>query len=398
MKVLLVVDNYFPSRKSAAKHFRDLAIGLRNSGHEPVVLTPSELIQSGCEISIEEGVEVIRFKSAKLKHPSLLVRALREARLSLVAWWRAGTFLKKRRFDLIVYYSPTLFWAPLIWRLKRLWNAPSYLVLRDIAPQWMLDTGVLRKGPAYLVLKAAELFQYKVSNVIAVQSDGDLAHFAGAPARTRDKLDVLYNWAPTDEGEIPARGHRDRLGLTNKTIFFYGGTFGEAQDMDSILRLAFALREEESVFFLLVGAGTQLSRMENRIAADRLSNIRILPSLDQMDYLALVSEIDVGMISLSAGLKTHNIPGKILGYAYHGKPILANLNPGIDLGRMLQEYNAGLVSEGNFEILESNARLLISDPSLRAAMGRNSRRLLEDKFSTDYAVGHILGRLKKGNS
>jgi len=395
MKILLIVDTYFPSMKSAAKHFRDLAIELKRVGHEPVVLTPCDDILESYQCSVEEGVEIVRFQSARLKHPNLALRALREGLLSIVAWSKVKPYFKANRFDLIIYYSPTIFWAPLVWRLKRLWRVPAYLLLRDIVPQWMIDTGLLRRGPAYYLLRAAEKFQYSVSDVIAVQSDGDIKHFDDAPAHIRSKLDIVYNWAPTDEGTLPRGDYRKRLGLVEKIIFFYGGTFGHAQDMDSILRLASEMRQQDDVFFLLVGSGTQLARMELRVRAEGLGNVRIMPGLGQLDYLALVSEIDIGMISLSSGLKTHNIPGKILGYAYFAKPVLAKLNPGVDLGRLLKDYDAGLSSETDFEEFKAHAQVLADDSELRARMGRNNRRLLEEKFSSVAAVKAILGRVSQ---
>ena len=34
-------------------------------------------------------------------------------------------------------------------KLKRLWNCPAYLILRDIFPQWAVDAGVFSKGLIY---------------------------------------------------------------------------------------------------------------------------------------------------------------------------------------------------------------------------------------------------------
>ena len=44
--------------------------------------------------------------------------------------------------------------------------------------------------------------------------------------------------------------------------------------------------------------------------------------MSQGEYLSMVSEFDVGLISLDARLTSHNIPGKLLSYLYWGVPVL----------------------------------------------------------------------------
>ena len=113
--------------------------------------------------------------------------------------------------------------------------------------------------------------------------------------------------------------------------------------------------------------------------------------MEQQDYMRMIADIDVGMISLDRNLKTHNYPGKILGYMYHAKPILASINPGNDLQDILQTHEAGLVCHnGEDEMLYNQALQLINNPALRVQMGINGRNLLENKFSVSTAASQIL--------
>jgi len=99
----------------------------------------------------------------------------------------------------------------------------------------------------------------------------------------------------------------------------------------------------------------------------------------------------VGLISLDRNLKTQNFPGKMLGYMYHGKPILASINPGNDLKGILEEHQAGLVFiNGMDTALAEGARRLLRDRQLRDQLGRNARALLEKTFSSAHAAAQIL--------
>ena len=59
------------------------------------------------------------------------------------------------------------------------------------------------------------------------------------------------------------------------------------------------------------------------------------------EYLSMLSEFDVGLISLDYGLKTQNFPGKMLGYMYYSTPMLASINPGNDLKVILEDTRSG---------------------------------------------------------
>jgi glycosyltransferase involved in cell wall biosynthesis len=104
----------------------------------------------------------------------------------------------------------------------------------------------------------------------------------------------------------------------------------------------------------------------------------------------------VGLVSLARTLSTHNVPGKALPYMYWSLPILASLNPGNDLVAVLRATEAGFaVESGDGEGLVAAARRLADDAGLRARMGRNARRLLEERFSAAAAARQITKRWQK---
>jgi glycosyltransferase involved in cell wall biosynthesis len=386
-----LVDCYFPTLKSAAKHVRDLGCEFRARGHEVIVVTPGESISGGFELSIEDDLTIARVKAGKLKGAWRPLRAFREARLSARIWKRGKHFFEKNPCDLIVFYSPTIFWGSLVRKLKELWGCPAYLVLRDIWPQFLVDIHVLRKGWGYQFFRKKELEQNESADVIGVQSPGDLRYFADEFPAARYRLEVLFNWATPNELNVPSSNYRERLGLQDKVVFFYGGNFGVAQDLDNILRLAKNLENEPHVFFLLVGWGSEVDHLKTAIRERGMKNIRLLPAVPQAEYLAMVAEFDVGLISLDRRFRIQNIPGKLMAYLYHAKPVLASVNPGNDLAQILEESSAGYCCQnGDDQTLARHASLLASNENLRRRLGQNGRRLLEQTFAVAKAADQIL--------
>jgi len=391
MNILILVDCYLPSTKASAKLIHDLACEFYHQGYTVTVVAPDDKLSANVLVTNEQGVRIVRFKTGKIKTASRFVRALNEMRLSSLLWKRGKSFFLKNCFDVIVYYTPSIFWGSIVKRLKDLYNCHSYLILRDIFPQWAVDAGILNEGIIYRYFKWKETQNYNAADIIGVQSPANLLYFEENGTDGKYQLEVLYNWATLQEYNIPSENHRERLGLQGKVVFFYGGNIGIAQDMDNIIRLANNLRDESSAYFLLVGDGSEVSRLRDDIKSKGLTNIALHEAVEQQEYLSMLSEFDVGLISIARGLRTQNFPGKMLGYMYCSMPILASINPGNDLKTILELQQAGLVCiNGDDERFAENAITLLENKDLRHRLGNNAHFLLKDKFSVSNAAKQIM--------
>ena len=397
MRILLLVDNYYPSTKSVARIMRDLALELVRLGHDVKVAAASDDLPQKVSVTQEDGTTVLRVNTGGLKINARALRGWRESRLSARMWRGGKNFFRSNPCDLIIFYSPSIFFGALVHKLKQLWNCPSYLVHRDIFPKWALDAGALKPGLVYNFLRRKELEHYDVSDLIGVETPGNLRYFAEELGHKNYPLEVLLNWA--DMAGKPSPGDsrlRQELGLVGKVVFFFGGNIGVAQDMDNILRLAASVRDHRNIFFLLVGSGSEVERLNAVIARQNLLNVRILPPVPQPEYLASVAQFDVGVITLDRRLKSNNLTGKLLGYLQCGIPVLASLNPGNDLGPILRDSDAGIACEnGDDAGLRAAALLLASNPALRSRMGANARALGETRFSVHAAALQIISRFDR---
>ncbi len=395
MRISIIVDCYYPHSTASAKLVHDLGIELHKQGHSVTVITPNCLNDNDLELSTESELTVARIKTGKLKGVSRLSRAIREAQLSATMWRKGKDFFRNHPCDLILFYSPSIFFGELVRKLKSLWKCPSYLILRDIFPQWAVDAGVMKKGLAYKYFRMKELEQYAAADIIGVQSQANLDYFTTNLPNKRYDLEVIHNWTTLNDQEFVPANYREKLGLQDKVVFFYGGNIGVAQDIDNIVRLADRLMAHTEIQFLLVGDGSEVERLKALIVEKELTNISILPPVGQQEYLAMLSEFDIGLISLDKRLQTQNFPGKLLGYMYFSKPMLCSVNPGNDLKTMLERSEAGLCSlNGEDSVLLANALSLAKDAALRQKIGSNARQLLEQDFAVSVVARRILSHFK----
>ncbi len=395
MKICLIIDDYLPeSTKIGAKMMHELAVEFVSRGHTVTVVTPTPGLRSRFEILALDGVVICRFCSGEIKNISKAKRAVNETLLSYRAWHVYKKYFQQHPHDQIIYYSPTIFWGHLVSRLKKLWGASSYLVLRDFFPQWAIDSGMLgAKSPITCYFRLFESLSYRAADFIGIQSPKNLAWFS-ENSKIKKPLDLLYNWAANDPITVNSNCYRQKLGLQNKVVFFYGGNIGHAQDMMNIVRLAKALRSEHSAHFVLVGAGDEVELVRNSIRLHDLCNMTLLSPVEQNEFKKMLAEFDVGLFSLNRKHTTHNFPGKTLGYMVQGKPILGSINPKNDLQDIIEEAKAGLVTiNGDDADLLNNALKLLHNTGLREKMGANAKQLLLDVFSVQAAASKILAQM-----
>jgi hypothetical protein len=171
VRIALIADAYPPRRTSGAVQVRDLARELVSQGHEVTVLVPFQSRNAPWEIESVGGVQVLSVAAVTTKDvgyvrrtiaeallPFRMLRGLRDSPLGSVQWQAA------------IWYSPSIFLGILVGALRRSTRCRSYLILRDIFPEWAVDMGLLRKGLAYRFFKGIEWIQYAVADVIGVQS------------------------------------------------------------------------------------------------------------------------------------------------------------------------------------------------------------------------------------
>ena len=391
MNVLLLTDDYLPSTKSAALMMAQLTQELVRQGHAVTVATPCSRLKKSCCETAESGLEVIRFRSGAFKNVNKILRCINESLFTCRLLLGAGKKLKQRKIDLIVTYSPSIFWGPAVWYLKHYHHCRTYLILRDIFPQWVIDSGNLgRYSPITAYFRFFEWLNYLAADRIGVQMPGNLNYFSSR-IQLRNKTEVLYNWFDTAGSLQQGSGLRERFGWRDKVIFFFGGNIGQAHDMRNLVRLAERMKQYPQARFLLVGNGDEFEMIQTAREKQELDNLILLPPVPQEEYFRLLSQIDIGLFSLHPSHRTQNFPGKLLGYMAYGKPILGSVNAGNDIAGILESAQAGLVCiNPDDEAFAANAIRLLNNAEERRQMGKSARRLLEECFSVSSATEHLM--------
>lgn len=396
MRIALIADVYPPLRTSGAVQLRDLSLEFVNQGHDVTMMVAAPGLDVPFRVEDWRSVRVVRLKTFKTKDigyvhrtlneflmPFAMLRNLRKSPLAVEKW------------DGIAWYSPTIFLGPIVSALKRASACRSYLIIRDIFPEWSVDMGLMGRGLPYRILKAIAKYQYSVADVIGVQTQGNCSYFTDWLKGPSRRVEVLQNWLAS----APAAGCSisiDQTALAGRSIFVYAGNMGIAQGMGILLELAERLKARADIGFLFVGRGSEAQRLRAQAKQRALDNVVFFDEIDPDEIPGLYAQCDVGLIALDPRHKTHNIPGKFLSYMQAGLPVLASINPGNDLAELISAQQVGRVcTDASAQSMAVNALELISAIGKDPGIKDRCKRLASQLFSPEVAAKQIVSALQR---
>jgi glycosyltransferase involved in cell wall biosynthesis len=392
LQIVLISTDYPPLRTSTAVLVRDLAEQFAALGHRIVVLAPSP-IEQPWEMETSNGVEVLRLSAPPTRLASNARRALAEMWLPLAMLRNLRKSpLRSEQWDLVVWFSPPIFYRPLISALRRVSGdrACNYMILRDIFPEWAVDLGILKKGLAYFALRAIAVSHYAVADAIGVQSESNLSYLPKWIRASRRRTEVLQNWLVA-KPNVGCSISVEKSSLAGRKIFVYTGNMGVAQGMEIFIDLVQSLRHRDDIGFLFVGRGTEFANLVADCASRSLDNVLFFNEIDSSEIPGLLAQCQVGLVALHPDHRTHNIPGKFVSYVRYGLPVLARVSVGTDLAQLIDEEGVGRAYTGNsVDELKRLAEELADNDALRSSMSARGIQLGHSMFSPETAARQIV--------
>ena len=395
MHIALIADTFIPLKTSGAIQLRDLSIEFVRQGHQVTIFVASPEIDEDWRIEIVKGVRIVRLKCPKIKDINYLLRTIAELVMPFcMAFNLRKTPLSNEKWDGVIWYSPSIFLAPLVKRLKCSSKCRSYLIIRDIFPEWALDMGLMGKGLAYIFFKAIANYQYSVADVIGVQTIGNLEYFKVPSPASKFRVEVLQNWLAV-EPNIGCSINVSKSKLAGRRIFVYAGNLGIAQGMDIILNLAERLNHRVDLGFIFVGRGSETERLRKTASDLNLKNTIFYDEVDPSEIPGLYAQCHIGLVALDPRHKTHNIPGKFLSYMQAGLPVLASINQGNDLTKLIGDEGVGkVITDHSVNSLEQGASELLLEIRYDDELSQRCRLLARKLYSPEMAVAQVVQALK----
>jgi len=406
MKILQLLSYYTPERVASAHLTKDREEAFAAAGITTEIYVPTPTRG----VSVEERAKYRKIKKEELREGKLIVHRfamyregrnpiLRAIRYLLVNVAQFFKGIAARDIDVIMCGSTPPTQGALCGLIKRCLSkkykrsVPLVYILQDIFPDSLVNAKMTQKGSLiWKIGRKIEDFTYRGADKIIVISE-DFKRNIMEKGVPEDKIVIIPNWVDTEQVYPIDRKDNvlfDRYNLDrDKYYICYSGNVGHSQNLSLLLDAAKVMEKELSdVRFVIVGEGAAKEDLEERIAAEGLSNVVLLPFQPYEDIAHVFSLGDADLIISKPGIGGSSVPSKTWSILAAERPILASFDEDSALAKLIREQNCGIVANaGELDSLTGAIRQLYEDKDLGIALGKGGRSYVTENLSKEKCTG-----------
>lgn len=337
--------------------YTDLLREFRKHGHELYIISPIEKRQHKKTYIIKENnIVILKLKIGNIQKTNFIEKGFSTLTIENILVYGIKRYFSHVKFDFILYSTPPITFYKTIAYVNKRDKAKTYLMLKDIFPQNAVDLGVLKKtglkGILYRYFRRKEKKLYAISDKIGCMSKANVDYILKHnPEIKKEKIELCPNSIEVIDKSVSNKEKqviRKKYGIPNdRIVFVYGGNLGKPQGIDFLIKCLRTQADNQKIFFLIVGSGTEYEKIKNFIKTDRPKNVMLMKQLPKEDYDRMVGSCDVGMIFLDHRFTIPNFPSRLLSYMQAKLPVLAVTDPNTDIGKVIMEGGFGWWCESN---------------------------------------------------
>ena len=360
--IMCFYNENIENKRGDSTHFRELALNLARNNNV-FLITPTEYTES----QIDDGLKMYRIKRL-FKH-----YLLRTVFSSIQIFFIAKEIIRKNRIDYI-YERFGFFQAGTI--LSKVYKIRLVAEVNSIGEErktnnWSKNTLLVNYMKRIVTS----------SHILICVTEGIKEYIYEKFGRKKNVF-VISNGANTDVFRpIHDQNLKKELGLDTESKYVcFVGNFEHWQGVEHLIDASdLILKSVPNTKFLIVGEGRMRQPWEEAVKKKGLqNNYRFTGAVRYEDVPKYINVADV-CVALKKPLSSGYSTLKLYEYMACGKPVVATNTKGFEI---LQEYNAGkLINHQNPIDVANNIVKLLMDDKLREEMGRNGRRVIEEKYS-----------------
>ena len=398
MKILIISQYFWPENFK----INDIALGLKDKGHEVSVLTGIPNYPKG------EFFEGYNLKSSdelwngiKIYRSKLFPRGKGAIRLfinyfSFVFFGSLKVRQIKSEFDKILVYepSPITVGIPATVASKR-FKTPYFFWVQDLWPESLAAAGGVKNKAVLKVFDMITRFVYKKSEKVLIQSEGFRDYIS--KQNVPDSKIIFYPNTTEDFYEKRPKSSEIEKKLPEGFKLMFAGNLGEAQSLTTLLEAAEIIKDKGlEINWIFLGEGRAKDNLLKIVEQKKLTDcIHFLGSFPSTDMPSFFASADALIASLKSDrIFSLTIPSKIQSYLACGKPILASLDG--EGAKIINEAQCGFASpsENAFLLAENIEKLYSLSSPQREKMGENALKYFQENFERNKLLDDLIHIMK----
>lgn len=383
---LLVFNQYYwPGIEATAHLLTELCEALATDYDVRVITGRLHGREDAPDYEGRNGVEIVRVHSTAYDRAPLHRRAANYLTY-LTRALRRG--LLAERPDIVLCMTDPPLVGDVALAVARRFRVPLVVISQDVFPEIAVELGRLRnRGLVALLRVLIRFYLRRADRVVAIGET--MKRRLEAKGARPERLHVIANWVdtativPMSRDNAWAREH----GLDGRFVVMHSGNVGHAQDLDTLIRSAAALRELERLSVVVVGFGARHAdyvELARRLEADQVSFHEYQPRERLSESL---SSADIHFVGLARGLSGFVVPSRLYGVLAAGRPVLAAADADSETAALVRSVGCGIViPPGRPDRLADEIRKAAAGAYDLAAMGRLGREYVETEDGRDRAL------------
>jgi glycosyltransferase involved in cell wall biosynthesis len=372
MKILMLApEPFFETRGTPFSVFhRSKALGKLGHNVDLVVY------HIGKKVNID-NVDIHRIPAVPFVKHIKIGPSLTKIPLDIVMFFKAFQMLLGTKYDCIHVHEEAALFGCI---LKKIFRVPQVYDMHSSIPQQLVNFNFTNNKKLIKTAQVGEKFIIENSEAVIV-----ICPYLEETVKKIDpekKSWVIEN-PPVSEQNCTMLDKkiiefRNVLGVQNKKIILYTGTFEPYQGIDLLIRtVPIVIKEITDVLFILVGGeNAQVKEMEHLAEQLKVKDHIIFTGKRPVEEMPLFMEM--ADILASPRITGTNTPLKLYSYLESGKPIVATNLP--THTQVLNEEIA-VLTEPNPDNFAAGILRILKNEALGRDIGRKAKELSETKYS-----------------
>jgi colanic acid biosynthesis glycosyl transferase WcaI len=285
-----------------------------------------------------------------------------------------------RRPAAIISMSPPLTLGLTGWLAARMRFTTAIFNIQDVFPDAAIETGAITNTRIIAAARWLERASYQRSDAVVVLSDDLRANVvAKVSPRHADKVKVIPNFVDADRIVPMDRmtAYRTELNIGDELVVMYAGNVGYSQ---SLTMLLYAAKKMPDVTFVINGDGAARADLEAQAAG--LANIRFAGYQPRDRVGEVLASGDIHVVPLRTGLGAVSVPSKTYSILAAARPVVAAIDAGTEVTRILEQSGAGVsVAPDNEELFAAALQSMVANMDSARAQGISGRQWVETHVS-----------------
>jgi len=365
--------------------------GLISKGHEVYFVNFKDSIQATAPIKAQAfhhypvGLTYNRDKTLDRVVKSLLFHPLYILKV-----------LQLKDIDLVYYSDPFCALSGIL--VKKLKKAGIVIRLGDLFTAYFFSYKSFIARLLARILLPFEIRLLQAADRILVTSLAfkEFLMARGVPA---DKLRVVYDQVDVERFSplVPGREIREQYKLRDMLVIMTHGILTQYKGFEDLITIAPAiLKEFPNARFLIIGGGPTMKRLQRYVVKENVANFVTLTGwIPYKEIPKHIAATNVGVVLRRPGLANELvITQALLQYLSSGKPVVAPRLKAIS--EVIRDGVTGLLFEpGNSADLREKVHYLLENNARAVAMGKNGRRIVEERFDRNITAGMIVNECRE---